>query len=71
MMIICFGKSILIGLKRRTKLNYKKAREKKGFSQAYVASKVGLSIPGYRNIEDGVTKNPREETLKKIEKLLK
>ena len=52
-------------------MNYKKAREKKGLSQIDVAVELGLSLQGYQLIERGVTKNPRPETLKKLEKLLK
>ena len=51
-------------------MNYLKQRKKKGLSQSEVAIKAGLSLQGYQLIERGVTKNPRPETLKRIEKLL-
>lgn len=56
-------------IKKESKLNYKKKREKMGLTQEYVASKVGLSVYAWQLIERGNTKKPRKETQKKIDKL--
>ena len=41
-------------------------RKALGFSQGQVAAAVGISQPSYCDIENGVTKNPKPETAKKI-----
>jgi len=52
-------------------MDYKQARIKKGITQKAVAIAVGLSLTGYQLIEDGVTKNPRADTVEKLKNYLK
>ena len=51
-------------------MEYKSKRLALGLSQTEVAKKVGISLVAYQNIERGATKNPKTETLEKLEKVL-
>ena len=52
-------------------MNYEEKRKKMKWSQEKVARYLGISNYGYQLIERGTTKNPRPETLKKLNKLFK
>ena len=51
-------------------MDYKTKRISLGLSQTEVAKRVGISLVAYQNIERGATKNPKPETLKKLEEVL-
>jgi len=51
-------------------MDYKKLREKKDYTQEYVAIKVGISLYTYQLIERGITQTPRKETLTKLKEIL-
>jgi transcriptional regulator with XRE-family HTH domain len=51
-------------------MDYKTKRISLGLSQTEVAKSVGISLVAYQNIERGATKNPKPETLKKLDKVL-
>lgn len=51
-------------------MNYLKERKKRKLTQSDVAIHAGISLFTYQLIEKGVTKNPREKALKKIEEIL-
>ena len=51
-------------------MNYLKERKKRGLTQADVALYAKISLMTYQLIERGITKNPAEKTVKKIEELL-
>ena len=55
--------------KEVNKMDYKTKRILLGLSQTEVAKRVGISLVAYQNIERGATKNPKPETLKKLEKI--
>lgn len=42
-----------------------------GLTQDYVAKTLGISVYTWQLIERGITKTPKEETQKKIDKLFK
>ena len=50
-------------------MDYLNKRLALGLTQTEVAKKVGISLVAYQNIERGATKNPKPETLKKLNEL--
>ena len=51
-------------------MNYKKLRKQKKLTQMAIAEKAGISLVAYQLIERNITKNPKPETLKKLERIL-
>lgn len=51
-------------------MDYLNKRLALGLTQTEVAKKVGISLVAYQNIERGATKNPKPETLKKLNEIL-
>lgn len=49
---------------------YKEARIKKGLTQLDVCLRVGLSLTAYSNIEKGITKQPKPETIEALYEVL-
>lgn len=49
---------------------YKEARQTKGYTIQETSIKLDMSINGYKNIENGVTKNIKSENLEKLKKVL-
>ncbi len=50
--------------------NILRERSKKGYKQAYIAQKLGISERAYRNIEQGVTQKIQVDRLQKIASIL-
>lgn len=47
-------------------MDIKAVRESLGISQRKAAKEAGLSLVGYQNIENGLTKTPRPENIQRI-----
>lgn len=51
-------------------MNIAERRKELGYTQTYVAVKVGVSLTGYQNWERGLS-TPSEENMKKLKEVLK
>ena len=52
-------------------MDIKAIRELLGISQRKAAKEAGLSLVGYQNIENGLTKTPRPENIQRIMDMLR
>lgn len=51
-------------------IDYKAIRLKKGLTQIEVCKNVGISLNAYIRIEQGITKEPKPDTLKALKEVL-